>query len=271
MALGNRSTGLGEPRFSGNVVISELIRNMELGQFQMAYTVLLPCVFTVYLNPEDHANLTGVFDLIAEDARRALRARVAELNGQHSVLAVARGAKTRKEYKIACRDWMIEFLPHGEVPRGDVEIHSELNETAQPGYRGTKTTLLERSSSVTVERGTAQALDLHRPSDAVFAEIRYEDDSGNQIFLMTQNKIRIGRGGDGKFMDLALYTNDEVSREHVVIRRDAATGVFFILDLSKNGTRVGGKKLRQGIEEVLPNQAEIVIGEVLTLAFQARK
>ena len=37
-------------------------------------------------------------------------------------------------------------------------------------------------------------------------------------------------------MDLALYVNDEVSREHLVLRRDAATGQFSIVDKSTNGT-----------------------------------
>ena len=38
------------------------------------------------------------------------------------------------------------------VPLGDVEIHSELNETPQPGYHGTKTTLLDREPSVRVDQ-----------------------------------------------------------------------------------------------------------------------
>ena len=47
----------GETRLSGHIIISELIRNMELGKFDMNYSVLLPCIFTVYLNPQDHATL----------------------------------------------------------------------------------------------------------------------------------------------------------------------------------------------------------------------
>ncbi len=64
--------------------------------------------------------------------------------------AALRGAKDRKPYKIACKDWAFEFFPdsEGAVPLGDVEIHSELNETPQPGYHGTKTTLLDREPSV---------------------------------------------------------------------------------------------------------------------------
>jgi len=263
------SRKFGEPKLSGNVIISELIRNMELGRFEMAYSVLLPCVFTVYLNPDDHAMLRGVFNFVSEDARKALRARVAEFNSNNGMLGLKR-AKAGKEYKIACRDWSIEFFPHAEVPPGDVEIHSELSETAEPGYRGTKTTLMEREPSVPVQRITGETPGPTRAADAVYAEIRYQDDSGPQVYLMTQNQIRIGRGGGAQAMDVALYTNDEVSREHCTIRRDPAIGTFFIVDSSTNGTWLNGKRLRKGVEERLPSPAEIGVGEVLTLTFEAR-
>ena len=262
---------LRETKLSGGVIIGELIRNMELGRFEMAFTVLMPCAFTVYLNPEDHAMLSGVFDLVVEDARRALRARVSELNASRSVLGIKRRNKAGKEHKIACRDWMIEFLPDTEVPVGDVEIHSELNETAQPGFRGMKTTLTDREPSASVHRTTGQRSETRKPAEALYAEIRYEDDSGPQLYLVTQNQVRVGRGGDEQAMDLALYTSDEVSREHLTIRREAATGVFFVTDVSTNGTWLDGKRLRKGVEELLPNRAEIGVGEVLTLAFEARR
>ena len=41
------------------------------------------------------------------------------------------------------------------MPLGDVEIHSELNETPQPGYHGTKTTLIDREPSVGAITGRA--------------------------------------------------------------------------------------------------------------------
>jgi hypothetical protein len=260
---------VGEHRLSGNIIISELLRNMELGRFEMTYTVLLPCVFTVYLNPEDHSTLAGVFSLIVDDARRSLRARVAELNASPRVLGIARRAKTAKEHKIACRDWDIEFLPDSEVPSGDVEIHSELNETAQPGFRGTKTTLMDREPSATPQRTTSQRAEA-RPADSIYGEVHYQDDSGPQLYLITQNQIRVGRGGDDQPMDLALYANDEVSRQHLVIRRDPASGAFYVTDTSTNGTWINAKKLRKGVEEALPAGAEIGVGEILTLKFEVR-
>ncbi len=248
---------------------------MELGRFDMAYSVLLPCVFTVYLNPEDYAALGGVFDLVVEDARRALRARVADLNEKPPLLSMARLGKSAKEHKIACRDWDIEFLPDTEVPVGDVEIHSELNETVQPGFHGTKTTLISREPSATAQRpGQKTTGDMradYSSTDTVYAEVRYQDDSGPQVYLIVQNRVRVGRGGNEQPMDLALYTNDEVSREHLVIRRDPATGAFFVSDASTNGTWVNGKKLRKGTEEPLPDEAQIQVGEILSLQFEVRK
>lgn len=269
---------LTDSRLSGQTIIEQLIRNMELGRFEMAYSVLLPCIFDVYLHPEDHARLAGVFDLIAEDAKRALAARVAKLNATPTLLGIKRGNRGAREHKIASRDWVIEFFPDTEnsVPLGDVEIHSELNETAQPGYRGTKTTLLDREPSVTAGHATGPRGQSLRTADRVFAErvfaeIRYEDDSGPQLYLVSQNLVRIGRGGDDVPMDLALYANDEVSREHLQLRRDAATGQFHITDKSTNGTWVDGKRLKKGIEEPLPERAAIDVAEVLTLAFEVRR
>jgi len=51
---------------SGRTIIGELIRNMELGQFELAYTVLLPCVFRAYLNPQDYARLANVLNFVID-------------------------------------------------------------------------------------------------------------------------------------------------------------------------------------------------------------
>jgi pSer/pThr/pTyr-binding forkhead associated (FHA) protein len=88
---------------------------------------------------------------------------------------------------------------------------------------------------------------------------------------MSQNEIRVGRGGDDQPMDLALYTNDEVSREHLVLRRDPAIRRFYILDRSVNGTWLEGKRLKKGVEEALPERATIGVAQVLTLSFETRK
>ena len=259
-----------KPRISGQIIIDEMIRNMELGRLELGYSILVPCIFSVYLHPDDYSRVVSVEDLIKEDAKRALTARLAEWNAKGGML---RRNAPRKTYKIATNGWWIGLFADSEsaVPPGDVEIHSELNDVAQPGYRGTKTTLIPRTPSVTSARVSRDRENTRMRAGAVFAEIRYEDDSGPQLFLMIQNEIRVGRGGDGQPMDLALYANEEVSREHLVVRRDPATGVFLITDKSTNGTWVDGKRLKKGVEELLPDRAAINAADVITLTFEIRR
>jgi pSer/pThr/pTyr-binding forkhead associated (FHA) protein len=145
-----------------------------------------------------------------------------------------------------------------------------LNEIAQPGYRGTKTTLIERTPSVTSARVAKDREHTRLRSATVFAEIRYQDDSGPQTFLMTQDEISIGRGGDDLWVDLAIYTNDEISREHLRLRRDPGSGGFKITDLSRNGTWLNGRRISGNVEIALPDRAEISLAEVVTLSFEAR-
>jgi hypothetical protein len=259
-----------QPRISGQIIIDECIRNMELGRLEMAYSILMPCVFSVYLHPGDYARLAAVQDLIKEDAKRALTARMAEWNGKPSLF---RRGGPAKVYRIAPNDWWIELFADTEnaVPPGDVEIHSELNDVPQPGYRGAKTTLIEREPSVTAARVARDRESTRRIPDKVFGEIRYQDDSGPQTYFITQNEVSVGRGGEDLWVDLPLYTTDEVSREHLRLRRDMSSGEFAIVDKSRNGTWLNGRRLARDVEVQLPDRAEIRIAEVLKLAFEARK
>jgi len=84
MAL--RGTKEPQARISGQIIINELVRNMELGRLELGYSILLPCIFSIYLHPDDHARLIGVQDLIKEDAKRALNARMTEWNAKGGLL-----------------------------------------------------------------------------------------------------------------------------------------------------------------------------------------
>jgi len=286
-------------RISGQIIIDEIIRNMELGRLEMGYSILLPCIFSVYLHPDDYARIAGVQEIIREDAKRVLSARMAAWNRGGSLLRrSARGAvggKQRKDFRIAQSDWWIEFFAdtEGSVPQGDVEIHSELNDVTQPGYRGVKTTLIEREPSVTSARVARDRADrdTQRPTQLisqprrpeprhvseprrqsqVYAEIRYQDDSGPQTYFLTQDEISIGRGGEDLWVDLPLYTNEEVSRDHLRLRRDPSTGSFTLVDKSRNGTWLNGRRLARGAEEKLPDRAEIGLADVVKLSFEARR
>ena len=257
------------PRISGQIIIDQLIRNMELGRLELGYSILVPCIFSVYLHPDDYARVARVQDLIQEDAKRSLTARMAEWNAKAGLL---RRNAPRKTCRIATNGWWIGLFADSEsaVPPGDVEIHSELNDIAQPGYRGTKTTLIDRTPSVTSARVVSDRENTRLRHGPVFAEIRYQDDSGPQTFLVTQNEVSIGRGGDDLWVDLALYTTDEVSREHLRLRRDPGKGEFKLTDLSRNGTWLNGRRIAGNTEVALPERAEISLAEKLNLAFAVR-
>jgi FHA domain len=257
------------PRISGQIIIDELIRNMDLGRLELGYSILVPCIFSVYLHPDDYTRVLSVQELIKEDAKRALTARLAEWNAKSGVL---RRNAPRKTYRIATNGWWIGLFADSEstVPPGDVEIHSELNDIAQPGYRGTKTTLIDRTPSVTQARVVRDRENTRMRSAPVLAEIRYQDESGPQTFLVTQNEVSIGRGGDDLWVDLALYTTDEVSREHLRLRRDPASGEFKITDLSRNGTWLNGRRIAGNVEMAIPDRAEISLAEILSLSFEVR-
>jgi hypothetical protein len=259
-----------QTRISGQTILAELIRNVELGRLEMGYSILLPCIFSVYLHPDDYQRVIAVNELFREDARRVLNAKMAEWNGEKALFK--RGGQ-RKQYRIAQNDWWIELFADTEgcVPPGDVEIHSELNDTAQPAHRGVKTTLIGREPSVTQARVARDRESTRRQTDHVFGEIRYHDDSGPQTFFITQNEISIGRGGDQLWVDLPLYTTDEVSREHIRLRRDPSDGSFAILDKSRNGTWVNGRRLPRDKEQALPDRAEIQVADAVKLAFEARR
>lgn len=255
------------PRISGQIIIDELIRNMELGRLEMGYSVLVPCIFSVYLHPDDYARVESVQDLVKEDAKRALTARLTEWNAKAGLLRRNAPGKT---HRIAASAWWIGFFADSEstVPPGDVEIHSELNDTGQPGYRGTKTTLIDRAPSVTSARVMRDRENTRLRQDRVFAQIRYQDESGQQTFLVTQNEVSIGRGGEDLWVDLALYTTDEISREHLRLRRDPHSGEFKITDVSRNGAWLNGRRLAANVETPLPDRAEISLAQMLSLLFE---
>jgi hypothetical protein len=257
------------PRISGQIIINELIRNMELGRLELGYSILVPCIFSVYLHRDDYARVLSVQEIIQEDAKRALSARMAEWNAKGGVL---RRNAARKTYRTAADGWWIGLFEDSEatVPPGDVEIHSELNDVAQPGYRGARTTLIDRAPSVTSAQVARDRENTRLRSSPVYAEIRYQDDSGPQTFLVTQNEISIGRGGEDLWVDLALYTTDEISREHVRLRRDPDNGEFKITDLSRNGTWVNGRRIAGNVEVRLPERAEVNLAEVLSLSINLR-
>jgi hypothetical protein len=273
-------------QITGDDIISELIRNADAGLFKVRYTVLVPCIFNVYLHPRDHDLIKPIVELIEEEAVRALQEHLSGLNKPRTAHPLAKrlglAGETRPEYKILEKRWMIQFhADHEErLQPGEIEIYSELGSARPKDFgAGAMTTLITRHKT----RDTATVAASRNGADhQVFARLRYRDSGTDNTFVMTSEEIVIGRGGKAVWVDLKLEGPADVSREHCRIRRDPKEQTFFIKDLSQFGTKVNGASIPNSVEKVesgdkvdhnrevpLPSRATILLADVCTLEFEA--
>ena len=111
------------------------------------------------------------------------------------------------------------------------------------------------------------------------ARLAYEDKAGRHTFDIARDAILIGRGSATAPVDVRIESSVDVSREHARIRRDPATGQFFLIDLSTLGTTLNGRHVPRGYDEVdgvrretgvetpLPDGARIGLAETVFLEF----
>lgn len=274
---------------TGDDIISELIRNVDIGLFKVGHTVLLPCRFNVYLHEKDFDLIHPIAQVVRREAKQALTEHRDRLNKARLQPAFMKrlglaNSPTRPEYKILERDWSVEFH-RGEEERlrpGEIEIYSDLGteQRAELGA-GAKTTFVTRHTAQ--EPSAPSSRSDSNSSGRAFATLRYSDQRGEKVFAMTREEIVIGRGGKAVWVDLKLEGPPDISREHCRIRRDADTGNFFVKDLSQYGTAVNGRaiptsiergaqgdRVDRNIEVPLPHAAKIALADVLVIEFEAK-
>ena len=268
-------------QITGDDIISELIRNADAGRFKVRYTVLVPCIFNVYLHPRDYELIQPIAELIQEEAVRALKEHLSDLNKPRTARPFGKRFATtgepRPEYKILEKQWVVQF--HGDQEErlrpGEIEIYSELGSARPKDFgAGAMTTFITRHNagdSVTVA-GNIDGAQPQVPARPVLARVRYRDSGMDKTFVMTSEEIVIGRGGKAVWVDLKLEGPADVSREHCRIRRDPKTGNFYIRDLSQFGTTVNGtpipNSVERNLEVLLPSPAKIALADVCTLEFE---
>jgi hypothetical protein len=268
-------------QITGDDIISELIRNADAGRFKVRYTILVPCIFNVYLHRRDYELIQPIAELIQDEAVRALKEHLSNLNKPRTPRPFSK-REPRPEYKILEKQWMIQF--HGDQEErlrpGEIEIYSELGSARPKEFgAGAMTTFITRNNAGDPAAVAQSSETSHRP---VLARVRYRDAGVDKTFVMTSEEIVIGRGGKAVWVDLKLEGPADVSREHCRIRRDPGTGSFFIRDLSQFGTTVNGTSIPNSVERVedgekvdrnrevlLPSHASITLADVCTLEFEA--
>lgn len=280
-----------EHRITPEDIITLLVEEMEAGMAPSVYTNLVPSVFDIYLHADDLDRLRPLERRMREEAARALSARIAELNragGSRLKLPLPRERSPRKQYE-ALSEWTLEF--HENTDEDDagnalviVSNFPRENETAdRVGTLTERVTRRDSGGSVSTTTATQRSsnLDTRRAAGILHANITFEDETGAHTYQMTRDAVKIGRGAIDRWVDLKLGSQKDISREHLLIRRDPASGKFFIKDLSSLGTTVNGKRIPPSIEKVngedvdrnvevpLPDKARIGLAGVLNLEFRA--
>jgi hypothetical protein len=268
-------------------IIEAVVDNMRKNLEQLKYSTLAPSRYTVYLHAGEFARLEGILPVLQEQTARALAEELKKLN-QRSPLRRLTDRWRREmdpEIRNAGHHWHIEFLadPDGEMNEGDLLIDSELVLPASPdlgvGERTRRITTMHAGARTTTREQVATAPVSAPATSNVLARIEYEDAGGRHAYDVTKDSVTIGRGGVAHSVDVRITSSPDVSREHARIRRDLATGQFFLIDLSSLGTTLNGRHVPTGYDDVdgarrengaetaLPDNARIGLADTVFLEF----
>jgi hypothetical protein len=273
-------------RFARDLIVA-VLENMRRYQEPLMYSVIAPSRYVIYLHPSEYARLEGILPLLREQTVRGLADEVEKLNRRSKVQRYAGQllGRTPLPVESATGDWQVEFLedPDGDVAEGAFVIDSELRASNGPelgaGGRTRRITTVHfgQTGRVTTQQRTATQ---PGPSNTlVLARMAYDDETGRHEFEIVKDSVTIGRGGASYLVDVKIASSADVSREHARIRRDAATGRFFLIDLSSLGTTLNGRhvprgyddadgtKRENGVETPLPDRARIGLAETVYLEF----
>jgi hypothetical protein len=273
---------------SARDVILEIVNNMREGIEPLLYSSVAPGVYTVFLHPDDYERLHPIASRVIDEARRALDEEVRRLNaGDRLTPGVLKRLLGREPAIESPRDgWAIALQPDpdGELQPGHIAVTSELSLPPRPQFDGAETKRVitvrrgdqTQTSRQTVAAETAIGAAAHPPH----ATITYSDEQGPRTFAIDKDRVVIGRGGTGYWVDVRLQAAPDVSREHVRIRRDPQSGAFFVKDLSTFGTTLDGVALPKSVDLVdgekrdldvevpLPDRARLVLAGLVTIDFE---
>jgi hypothetical protein len=287
-------------------LIEAIVQNMRTNLEELRYSTIAPTRYTVYISQSEHARLEGILPRLQAEAMRALTEELERQNRRwHLRTMLGRLAGRHRPLQLADARWHVEFLPDldGELRHDhDIVVHSELvlpgepdltgertrrvttvrrTEFASPGSEATRPGLKsgvsgsnngDLSGSPGLQTGT-------NPARVVHARLSYDDQRGAHRFEIVRDSTTIGRGGTMYPVDVRVATTDEVSREHARLHR-AATGEFYLIDLSVHGTTIdgvrvprgydedGGSKRENGTRVPLPHGARIGLADTIFLRFE---
>lgn len=261
---------------------------------EMRYSNLVRSVFQVYLGGRDLKRLGPVLERTKLEAQRALNEELAQLNKRK--LRIPGFPQNQRRYEVIGDGWVIDFHENTDddaeenplIVQSEFAPAAEAQENMEDERVGTDTVRITRKrasglTQTTTETARSPNLMTRKPSGMVFATLEYTDERGTQQYEMTKDRIKIGRGASDCWVDLKLYSKQDVSREHLQVRHDSQSGKFFLKDLSTYGTTLDGKRVPPSIERagssetdnnleiLLPPKAKIGLAGVLEIQFRAAR
>jgi hypothetical protein len=271
------------PRDLIDAVVDHMRKNIE----PLKYSTLVPSRYTVYLHPAEFSRLQGIIPVLQEQTARALAEALDTMNRRPpwSRWLDRFGGAAATEVRNAGTDWHVDFLadPDGEMHEGDMLVDSELLLPARPelgvGEHTRRLTTVHTGHRTTTREHTVHRAQPSAPQ-RVLARITYDDNSGRHCHEVVKDSLTIGRGGIAYPVDVRIVSTVDVSREHARIRRDPATGRFFLIDLSSLGTTLNGRHVPKGYEDIegakretgaetaLPDSARIGLADTVFLDFR---
>ncbi len=245
-----------EAQLSPRDIILEIGRNMNASCMPLISRIIVPSLYEVFLQEDDYHTQEPVFRLMREEAALHLTAELEKLNSSPSRLpaflkGILGGEKANLPYQRDEGDWTILFRidPDGAMPRGAVLVSSRIQVAESGSGAKTRRVLTERFSgdarTINDDSGMSDISASPRgSSEQTMAYLFHRDEKGeNRKFPVERSEVSIGRGGDGKWVDLQLPSARSVSKEHLLIRYDAQARRFEAQDVSTNGTRMDGNLL----------------------------
>jgi hypothetical protein len=277
-----------ERQLSARDVILEIVDNMREGIEPLLYSSVAPAVYLVFLHQDDYDRLHPIAARVVDEASRALDEEVRRLNaGDRLTPGLLKRMLGRAPAIEPPRDgWVITLQadPDGELQPGHIAVTSELSLPPRPHFDGTETrrvTTVRRGDHLQTSRQTVAADGAPAATGRTpHATITYRDDDGPHTVAIDKDRVVIGRGGTGYWVDVRLRAAPDVSREHIRIRRDPVSGSFFVKDLSTFGTTLDGVALPSSVEVVdgekrdreievpLPDRARLVLAGLVTIDFE---
>jgi pSer/pThr/pTyr-binding forkhead associated (FHA) protein len=246
-------------------IIDAVVDNMRKNLEPLKYSTLAASRYTVYLHPSEYTRLEGIVPILRDQTVRALTEELQKLNrGSRVRRWIGRSAgRGDAEIQKAGSDWHVDFVadPDGDMGEGDLLVDSELVLPSRPdlgvGERTRRvTTVHEGPRTTTREQTVTTSASESVPNAPVRATIGYEDDRGQHSYDVVKESVTVGRGGIAYPVDIRIASSPDVSREHARIRRDEATGRFFLIDLSSLGTTLNGRHVPRGYDEVQGGKRE---------------